>query len=133
EAALDPALSIFFRVDENYVELAVKPVHVAPRHAFEEAVFGKNADVLRKIGVINAARLQVEHLGCKQTCESDRPWSADNNLGKFFPLNVIKDSKNRRKAQLLQLVFRQLEFTNWLEILDWDVVDAQLAARNDHD
>src|SRR2546430_4706562 len=68
EAALDPALSIFFRVDENDVELAVKPVHITPSHAFEEAVLGKNADILRKIGVINAARLQVEHLGRKQTC-----------------------------------------------------------------
>src|SRR5439155_192656 len=86
----------------------------------------ENANVLRKIGVINAARLQVEHLGRQQPCQSDRSWRADNNLGKFFPLNVIKDSKDRRKAQLLQLVFRQLEFADRFEILDWDVAAADL-------
>src|SRR5262249_35869354 len=34
--ALDPALTVFLRVHEDGVELIIKPVHVAPRHALEK-------------------------------------------------------------------------------------------------
>jgi hypothetical protein len=34
EATLDPALSIFFRVNENGVELTIEPMHVTPCDAF---------------------------------------------------------------------------------------------------
>ena len=72
EATLDPALPIFFGVNENGVELAIEPVHVAPRDAFQEAVLSEDPDVLREIGMINAARLQIEHFGCKQRGKPDR-------------------------------------------------------------
>src|ERR1700730_6539726 len=67
EATFDPTLAIFFRVYENSIELAVKPVHVIPRHAFPETVVGQDANVLREISVINAARLQVEHFRGEQS------------------------------------------------------------------
>src|ERR1043166_5989646 len=59
--ALDPALAIFLRVDEDSIELAVEPVHVTPCNALEETVLGQDADVLRKIGMINPAGLEIEH------------------------------------------------------------------------
>ena len=62
ESAIDPALAILFGVHKNSVELAVEPMHVIPGETFEKAVLGQDADVLRKIGVINPARLQIEHL-----------------------------------------------------------------------
>ena len=98
EATFDPALPIFFRVYKDGVELTIKPVHVTPCGAFEKAILGKDADVLREIGMINSARLQVEHLGCKQSRQSDRPRRTDDNFGKFFPLNVVEHSKDRREA-----------------------------------
>src|SRR5205085_6322270 len=66
ETAFDPALTVHFRINENGVELAVEPMHVTPRHAFEKTVLCQDADVLREIGMINAASLQVEHLGREQ-------------------------------------------------------------------
>ncbi len=66
ESALDPALPVLFGINENRVELAVEPMHVTPGHAFKKTVFGQDPDVLREIGVINAARLQVEHFGREQ-------------------------------------------------------------------
>ncbi len=90
EAALDPALSILFGINENGVELTIKPMHVPPRHAFQEAVLGQNPDVLREVRMVNAARLQVEHFGREERSQPDRPWRADDNLGKFFPLYVIE-------------------------------------------
>src|SRR6266705_3663425 len=110
--ALDPALPVFFRVYENGVELAIEPVHVTPGHAFEEAIFGENANVLRKIGVMNAAGLQVEHLGREQRSEADRSRRADDDFGESFSLDVIEHLQNRRETQSLELVFRQLEFAD---------------------
>src|SRR5437773_5495275 len=98
EAALNPALPIFLGVYKNGVELAVKPMHVAPGHAFQKTVFGQNPDVLREIGVINSAGLKIEHLGCEQRCETDRPRSADDHFGESLPLNVIEHLQNRRKT-----------------------------------
>src|SRR5437867_12985762 len=133
ESALYPALPVFFRVDENGVELAVKPVHVTPGDTFEKAVFGQDADVLGEISVIDTACLQVKHFGREQRRQSDRPRRADNDLAEPFPLNVIKDLQNRRETQFLQLVLRQLEFADRFKILDRDVVDRELVARGDHD
>src|SRR5438132_7317395 len=71
KTAFDPAPPIFLRVHEHGIELSVKPVHVTPGHAFEKTVFGQDADILRKIGVINSAGLQLEYLGREQGCETD--------------------------------------------------------------
>ena len=127
ESAIDPALPILLRVHENRIELAVEPMHVAPGKAFEKTVLGQDADVLRKIGVINAARLQVQHLRREQPAETDRSRRADDDLGELFALDVIEDLQNGREAQLLQLVFRQFEFADRPEILDRNVVDLQVA------
>src|SRR4029077_10183087 len=101
EAAFDPALTVLFGINENGVELAVEPLHITPRHAFEETVLRQDADVLRKIGMINAAGLQVEHLGRKQCRKPNRARCADNNLGETFPLNIIQHLKNWWETQFL--------------------------------
>ena len=129
EPALDPALPVLLGVDEYGIELAIEPMHVTPRHAFKEAVLGKNADVLRKISVINAARLQVEHFGREQCGQSNRPGRADDNLSEFFPLYVIQHLENRRETQFLQFVLGQFKFADGREIFDWDVVDAAVRFR----
>src|SRR6266581_2996948 len=103
-------------------------MHVTPRHAFEEAVVSKNPDVLGEIGVINAARLQVEHLGCEQSRQSNRPGRADDDLSEFLPLYVIQHLENRRETQFLQFVFGQFKFADGREIFDWDVADLQVAS-----
>ncbi len=101
-------------------------MHVTPRHAFQKTVLSQNADVLREIGVINAAGLQVEHLGREQRRQSNRAGRADDDLGEFFPLDVIQHLQDRRETQFLQLVFRQLEFADRLEIFNRDIVDLQV-------
>ena len=83
-------------------------MHVIPRETFEKAVLGQDADVLRKIGVINAARLQVEHLGREQAAETDRPRRADDDFSELFALDVIENLEERREAELLQFVFRAI-------------------------
>ena len=130
---LDPALPVLLGIHKDGIELAVEPMHVTPRHAFEEAVFSKNADVLGKISMINATRLQVEHLGREQSRQSNRPGRADDDLSEFFPLHVIQHLENRRETQFLQFVFGQFKFADGREIFDWDVVDAQFVSRNDDD
>ena len=126
---LDPALPIFFGVNKDGIELTIEPVHVTPRHTFKEAVLGKNADILWKIGVINAARLQVEHFGREQRGQSNWPGRADDNLSEFFPLYVIQHLENRRETQFLQFVLGQFKFANGREILDGDVANLQLTPR----
>ena len=101
-------------------------MHVTPRDAFEEAVLGQDADVLREIGVINAARLQIEHFGREQAGQPDRARRADDDLSEFFALNIVENLKNRREAELLQLVFGQFEFANRREIFDRDIVRLQI-------
>ena len=83
--------------------------------------------------MINAARLQIEHLGREEPGQPDGPRRADDDLSKFFPLNVIENLENRREAEFLQFVFGQFEFADGFEILDRDIVCLQLAARNDDD
>src|SRR5207247_11452377 len=92
----------------------------------KEAILGKNADVLWKIGVINAARLQVEHFGREQRGQSNRPGRADDNFRESFPLYVIQHLENRRETQFLQFVLGQFKFVNVREILAWDVANLQL-------
>ena len=53
-------------VDEDRIDLPVEPMHVAPGQAFEETVLGQDAHVFGNVGVVNAARFQVQHLGGKQ-------------------------------------------------------------------
>ncbi len=62
DAAVDPAAAVVLGIHVDEVHLGVKPVHVNPGEGLEEAVIGEDADVLRKIGVINAAGAQAEHL-----------------------------------------------------------------------
>src|SRR5207249_821599 len=71
EPTIDPALPIFFRIDEHGIELAIEPMHITPGHALEKAVLGQNANVLRKIRVVDTARLQVEHFRREQCREPD--------------------------------------------------------------
>src|SRR5262249_19700214 len=66
-SALDPALPVLLRVNKDRVQLIIKPVHVFPGQAFEKAILGQDADIFGEIGVINATRLQVQHLTREQT------------------------------------------------------------------
>src|SRR5437660_11462265 len=81
KTAFDPAPPIFLRVHEHGIELSVKPVHVTPGQALEKTVFGQDADVLRKIGMINAAGWQVAHLGRDPGRESDGAGSGEEDVG----------------------------------------------------
>ena len=108
-------------------------MHVTPGHAFEKTVFGQNADVLRKIGVINSARLQIEHLGREQCGETDRSRRADDDFGESLALDVVEHLQNWREAQLLQLVLGQFKFADWFEIFDRDIVNRQFGARGNDD
>src|SRR5207237_7307407 len=99
----------------------------------QKAVFCVDAIVLRDIGVIDAACLEIKHLGGKQRGQADGSGRADDDLGELFPLNIIEHPKNRRETQFLQLVFGQLEFADRFELLDRDVVDVQLVGRSQHD
>src|SRR6266699_3170229 len=104
-------------------------MHVTPRHTFKEAVLGKNADVLWKIGVINAARLQVEHFGREQRGQSNRPGRADDNFRESSALYVIQHLENRRETQFLQFVLGQFKFADWREIFDREFVNSQVTPR----
>ena len=44
--------------------------------------------------------------------QPDRAGRADDDLGELLALDVIEHLQDRREAQLLQLVFRQLEFAD---------------------
>src|SRR5262249_28615284 len=114
----------------NGVELAIEPMHVTPRHAFKKAVLCEDAHVLGEIGMIDAARLQVEHLGRKQCSQSNGAGRADDNFSEFFPLYVIQHLKNGREAQFLQLVLRQFKFADRLEVFNRDVRNFQITARS---
>src|SRR6476646_11502386 len=76
----DPAAAIFRRIDKYAVELAVEPLHVSPGYAFQETIVGQNADVLRKVSVINPARLEVQHFRRRQRRQPDWPRRADNDF-----------------------------------------------------
>src|SRR5262245_20595468 len=65
KSAFNPTLPVLFGIDENSVELAVKPMHVTPRDAFKKTVLGQDSNVLREIGVINTAGLEIEHF-CRE-------------------------------------------------------------------
>ena len=106
-------------------------MHVVPRHAFEKTVVGQDTDVLREIGMINPARLQVQHLGGEEGSETNRSWRADDDLGESFTLDVIEHSEDGRETELLQFVFGQFEFADRLKVFDRNIRDAQLAPRSD--
>ena len=65
ESSFNPALLVLFGINKNSVDLPVEPMHLSPGHALKKTIFSQDADVLRKIGVINAAGLEVEHL-CRE-------------------------------------------------------------------
>ena len=50
------------RQEVGGIDLAVEPMHVTPSQAFEETVFGQDAHVFGDVGMINPARLQIQHL-----------------------------------------------------------------------
>ena len=54
--------------------------------------------------MINAARLQIEHFGRKQSGKPDWAGCADDDLGKFFALDIVEHLKDRREAQFLELI-----------------------------
>src|SRR5689334_25320488 len=66
KSSRNPTSAIFFRVDKYAVELAVEPLHVSPGDTLQKTIIGQNADVLRKVGVINPAGLQVQHFRRRQ-------------------------------------------------------------------
>src|SRR5207237_8569667 len=102
-----------------------------PGGTLQKAVLREDANVLRKIGVIDATRLQVEHLGREQCSQANRARRTDDDFAKFFSLNVVEHLENGRKAQFLQFVLRQLKLADWPEVLDLNVVDVQFASRSD--
>src|SRR5437773_11215252 len=108
-------------------------MHVTPHHALKKAVLGKNADVLGKIGMVDAARLQVEHLDREQCGQSNRPRGADDDLSEFLGLYVIQHLENRREAQFLMLVLRQFKFAEGREVFDWEVNNLLVATRGKFD
>src|SRR5712691_12449682 len=101
ETAIDPAFPIFLGVYKNGIELSIKPMHVTPGHTFEKTVFGQDSDILGKIGVVDAARLQIEHFGREQSRQTDGSRRANDDFGESFPLDVIQHLQNRREAELL--------------------------------
>src|SRR5438477_12253548 len=102
----NPASPILLRVDKYAVELPVEPLHVMPGYAFHETIVGQNADVLRKVGVINAACLQVQHLRRRQCRQPDGSRSANNNFSESLALNVVEHAQNRWETEFLQLILR---------------------------
>ncbi len=76
-------------------------MHEVPGQALEEAILGEDADVLREIGVVNAAGLEIEHLAREERGETDRAGRADDDLGKVFALDVIEHLEDGREAELL--------------------------------
>src|SRR4030095_12129681 len=131
DPALDPALPVLLGVNEDCVKLAVEPVHVFPGETLEEAVLSQDADVLREVGVIDTAHLEVEHLAGEQRGKTNRAGRADNDFRKVFALDGIEQLQDGREAQLLQLVLGQLEFADRFEVLDRKSIEGELAARGD--
>ena len=78
--------------------------------------------------MINAARLQIEHFGCKQRGKPDRPGRADDDLSKFFPLDIVEHLKDWREAQFLELILRQFEFADGRKVFDRDIKALQTVA-----
>ena len=97
----NPASSILLRVDKYAVELPVEPLHVMPGYAFHETIVGQNADVLREVSVINAARLQVQHFRRRQRRQPDWSRRADNDFSESFALNVVEHAQDRWETKFL--------------------------------
>src|SRR2546430_17709115 len=79
--------------------------------------------------MVDAARLQVEHLGREQCGQSNRPRGADDDLSEFLALYVIQHLENRREAQFLQLVLRQFKFADGRGGFDLGVTNVLVASR----
>src|SRR5207237_541967 len=93
-------------------------MHVIPGHTLKKTIVGQNADVLRKIRVINAARLEVQHF---RRCQCGQPdWSgrADNDFSESLARNVIEHAQERRQTTSSQLILRQFEFATQSDLLD---------------
>src|SRR2546430_11144623 len=83
--------------------------------------------------MVDAARLQVEHLGREQCGQSNRPRGADDDLSEFLALYVIQHLENRREAQFFQLVLRQFKFADGRGVFDWGVTNFLVATRGYYD
>src|SRR5262249_51947357 len=87
----------------------------------------------RKVSVIDPHGFQIQHLRRQQRCKPDGSGSADNQLRKTLSLYVFEHMQYRRKAELLQFILGQLEFTNRSEIPDRYVGNVDLLARSNYD
>src|SRR5205823_12191456 len=104
-----------------------------PGGTFQKAVLCKDANVLRKIGVINATRLQVEHLGREQCSQANRARRTDDDFAKFFPWMVVGHLENGRKVQFWKSVLRQLKLADCPEVLVRNVVKVQFVSGGNDD
>src|SRR5438270_67305 len=96
-------------------------MNVMPGHTFKKTVIGQNADVLRKVRMINAACLQVQHFRRCQCGQPDRSGRADNDFSESLALNVVEHAQDRREAKFLLAILRQLALADWFEISVWTV------------
>src|SRR6185295_17626544 len=58
DPAFDPTSPVLLGVNKDGVELTVEPMHVFPGQTFEKAILSQDANVLRKVGVIDPANLE---------------------------------------------------------------------------
>ena len=61
------------------------------------------------------------------------PGVRDDQLGETFALDVVDHLQDRREAELLQLVFGQLELADGREVFDRDAGDGDRRTRGDDD
>src|ERR1700730_9510509 len=108
-------------------------MHVAPGHALQKTVLRQDPDVLRKIGVVNSARLQVQHLGREQRGQTNWPRRADDHFAESLPLDVIEHLQDRREAQLLKLVLWQFKFADRSKIFYRDLLHRPSLSRPEYD
>jgi hypothetical protein len=126
---LDPALPVLLGIHKDGIELAVEPMHVTPCHAFQEAVFSKNADVFGENRMINATCLQVEHLSRKESRQSNRPRRADDDLSEFFPLLRNPAFGESAGNSIFAVSYSgNSEFADGREVFDWDIGKLKVAS-----
>ena len=132
DAAVDPAPAVVLGVHVDGVKLGVEPVHVVPCQRFHQSVLGEDADIFRKIRVVDAGGGEAKHLGGRKCGKAHRAGCADDDLGEVPRLEIIDDLQERRKTQLLQLVLGQLKLPDRREVLERNPRHGDLLARH-HD
>ncbi len=91
-----------------------------PGEGLEEGVVGEDADVLWEVGVVDAGGGQAEHFGGEECSEAERSGSGDDDFSEFFALDVIDDFEDGWEAEFLEFVFREFEFSDGLEVFEWE-------------